>query len=175
MRSTSSVVGHAQPIFYMQHLRPAAPKARTRLTPLAVLSTSVVCIQGDMLCCETCPATFHKECLGLASLPEGDWWCPCCVCAVCGKNHFERHPLPAAAKQVLNQQHCRDSCASLFCLCSLWHGILSKDTFASSCQAGIVSTTLTEVVTCPCCACVVCGRNHCQMKPLPAAAKQVWS
>ena len=52
------------------------------------------------MCCETCPAVFHMECLGLASLPAGDWWCPWCVCAVCGKSHFEREHLPEASKQV---------------------------------------------------------------------------
>ncbi|KAL0045181.1 hypothetical protein WJX82_011267 [Trebouxia sp. C0006] len=56
---------------------------------------------GDMLCCETCPATFHMECVGLTALPDGDWWCPQCVCAVCGQAHFESRPLPATAKQVI--------------------------------------------------------------------------
>ena len=57
-------------------------------------------LQGDMLCCETCPATFHKECVGLKALPEGDWWCPQCVCVVCGQARFEHKPLPSSAKQV---------------------------------------------------------------------------
>ncbi|KAA6429564.1 MAG: hypothetical protein FRX49_00002, partial [Trebouxia sp. A1-2] len=56
---------------------------------------------GDMLCCETCPATFHMECVGLTALPDGDWWCPHCVCAVCGQAHFESRALPATAKQVI--------------------------------------------------------------------------
>ena len=57
-------------------------------------------LQGDMLCCETCPATFHKECIGLETTPEGDWWCPLCVCAVCGQAQFQLKALPARAKQV---------------------------------------------------------------------------
>ena len=57
-------------------------------------------LQGDMLCCETCPATFHKECIGLESTPEGDWWCPLCVCAVCGQAQSQLEALPARAKQV---------------------------------------------------------------------------
>ncbi|KAL0028293.1 hypothetical protein WJX79_007931 [Trebouxia sp. C0005] len=56
---------------------------------------------GDMLCCETCPATFHMECVGLTALPDGDWFCPHCVCAVCGQAHFESRALPATAKQVI--------------------------------------------------------------------------
>ncbi|DBB07124.1 TPA: hypothetical protein ACH3X1_011698 [Trebouxia sp. C0004] len=56
---------------------------------------------GDMLCCETCPATFHTECVGLSALPDGDWWCPQCVCAVCGQAHFESQAQPTTAKQVI--------------------------------------------------------------------------
>ena len=60
----------------------------------------LLAMQGDMLCCETCPSTFHKECIGLETTPEGDWWCPLCVCAVCGQAQFQMQALPATAKQV---------------------------------------------------------------------------
>ena len=60
----------------------------------------LLALQGDMLCCETCPATFHKECIGLEITPEGDWWCPLCVCAVCGQARFQTQALPATAKRV---------------------------------------------------------------------------
>ena len=64
-------------------------------------------MQGDMVCCETCPAVFHMECLGLAALPEGDWWCPWCVCAICGKNHFEPASLPERSREVhMSQRKC---------------------------------------------------------------------
>jgi hypothetical protein len=35
---------------------------------------------GDLICCETCPAVWHIECLSpkLDSAPEGDWFCPTC-------------------------------------------------------------------------------------------------
>eukprot|EP00887_Chlorella_sp_A99_P004963 scaffold4.g4963.t1 len=39
---------------------------------------------GDLLCCETCPATYHTACMGLEEPPEGDWYCPTCKCAACG-------------------------------------------------------------------------------------------
>lgn len=35
---------------------------------------------GDLICCETCPATFHTECIGLAEIPGDDWFCPACSC-----------------------------------------------------------------------------------------------
>lgn len=33
---------------------------------------------GDLVLCDACPAAYHTECLGLASIPEGDWFCPLC-------------------------------------------------------------------------------------------------
>lgn len=35
---------------------------------------------GDLLCCETCPAVFHLECVEppLEDVPEEDWQCGIC-------------------------------------------------------------------------------------------------
>ncbi|XP_078439998.1 uncharacterized protein LOC144710182 [Wolffia australiana] len=33
---------------------------------------------GDLLLCDICPRAYHKECVGVASVPAGDWYCPCC-------------------------------------------------------------------------------------------------
>ncbi|CAA7390730.1 unnamed protein product [Spirodela intermedia] len=33
---------------------------------------------GDLLLCDLCPRAFHKECVGLTSVPKGDWYCPYC-------------------------------------------------------------------------------------------------
>ena len=41
-------------------------------------------LQGDLLCCEACPAVMHARCAGLAEVPGGDWHCPSCTCAACG-------------------------------------------------------------------------------------------
>lgn len=42
----------------------------------------LVCgLEGDLLCCDACPASFHKICIGMtpyAKLPDGKWWCPEC-------------------------------------------------------------------------------------------------
>ncbi|GAB4829608.1 hypothetical protein Ancab_019276 [Ancistrocladus abbreviatus] len=41
----------------------------------------VICdLGGDLLCCDTCPRTYHLECLDppLKSIPNGKWECPQC-------------------------------------------------------------------------------------------------
>ncbi|KAG9134228.1 hypothetical protein Leryth_019166 [Lithospermum erythrorhizon] len=45
---------------------------------------------GNLVLCDHCPSSYHKECVGLKVLPEGDWFCPSCCCAVCG-NNFDRN------------------------------------------------------------------------------------
>ncbi|KAL3850928.1 hypothetical protein ACJIZ3_012810 [Penstemon smallii] len=38
-------------------------------------------MDGNLICCDGCPAAFHARCVGVVSslLPEGDWYCPECV------------------------------------------------------------------------------------------------
>ncbi|KAJ0084474.1 hypothetical protein Patl1_29477 [Pistacia atlantica] len=38
-------------------------------------------MDGNLLCCDGCPAAYHSKCVGVASdlLPEGDWFCPECA------------------------------------------------------------------------------------------------
>ncbi|CAN8256530.1 unnamed protein product [Cochlearia groenlandica] len=38
-------------------------------------------MDGNLLCCDGCPAAYHSKCVGIAShlLPEGDWYCPECA------------------------------------------------------------------------------------------------
>uniref|UniRef100_A0A6U5IWQ3 PHD-type domain-containing protein n=2 Tax=Corethron hystrix TaxID=216773 RepID=A0A6U5IWQ3_9STRA len=35
---------------------------------------------GELVCCDGCPGTFHKECVGFSrgEIPEGEWLCPEC-------------------------------------------------------------------------------------------------
>lgn len=33
---------------------------------------------GELLMCDGCPKAFHLECVGLAAVPAGDWYCRTC-------------------------------------------------------------------------------------------------
>ena len=33
---------------------------------------------GDVLCCERCPIVSHSKCVGLETIPQGDWYCRKC-------------------------------------------------------------------------------------------------
>ncbi|KAK1260522.1 Zinc finger CCCH domain-containing protein 19 [Acorus gramineus] len=39
---------------------------------------------GNLVLCDICPRAFHAGCVGLQSVPKGDWYCPYC------QNMFER-------------------------------------------------------------------------------------
>ncbi|KAL9458652.1 hypothetical protein AB3S75_007506 [Citrus x aurantiifolia] len=36
-------------------------------------------MDGSLLCCDGCPAAYHSKCVGVANVPEGDWFCPECA------------------------------------------------------------------------------------------------
>uniref|UniRef100_J3L868 PHD-type domain-containing protein n=1 Tax=Oryza brachyantha TaxID=4533 RepID=J3L868_ORYBR len=43
---------------------------------------------GQLLCCDTCPSTFHPDCLAI-QVPEGSWNCPFCRCMLCMANDVQ--------------------------------------------------------------------------------------
>ena len=39
----------------------------------------VICgLGGNLLCCDGCPIVVHPDCVGMADLPAGDWYCKDC-------------------------------------------------------------------------------------------------
>ncbi|KAJ8769778.1 hypothetical protein K2173_007638 [Erythroxylum novogranatense] len=45
---------------------------------------------GELILCDQCPSSFHKSCLGMEDIPDGDWFCPSCCCKVCGENKLKK-------------------------------------------------------------------------------------
>ncbi|KAL8092220.1 uncharacterized protein LOC141720564 [Apium graveolens] len=45
---------------------------------------------GNIIMCDGCPSSFHTVCLGLESVPYGDWFCPSCCCKICGGGKTKR-------------------------------------------------------------------------------------
>lgn len=45
-----------------------------------------LCAGGSLLCCESCPAAFHPDCLNI-EMPDGSWFCNDCRAGK--KLHFQ--------------------------------------------------------------------------------------
>ncbi|KAL3750520.1 hypothetical protein ACJRO7_011510 [Eucalyptus globulus] len=62
---------------------------RTRTSRLHGILNDYICsvchYGGELILCDGCPSSFHKGCLGLKDIPDGDWFCPSCCCAICNQ------------------------------------------------------------------------------------------
>ncbi|KAK9280503.1 hypothetical protein L1049_014195 [Liquidambar formosana] len=61
---------------------------------------------GELILCDQCPSSFHKSCLGLKDVPEGDWFCLSCCCGICGQSTFIESTEHHMDKSVLNCDQC---------------------------------------------------------------------
>ncbi|KAK8695707.1 hypothetical protein V6N13_000858 [Hibiscus sabdariffa] len=71
---------------------------------------------GELILCDQCPSSFHKKCLGLKTIPDGDWFCPSCCCGICGQSK-----LKDGANIVDDRLFTCDQCAHKYhvgCICS---------------------------------------------------------
>ncbi|KAK0604747.1 hypothetical protein LWI29_019050 [Acer saccharum] len=55
---------------------------------------------GNLLCCDTCPRAFHLDCLGLAKIPSGTWYCKYCSNALQNEKSVEHNANAIAAGRV---------------------------------------------------------------------------
>ncbi|XP_020588807.1 uncharacterized protein LOC110030435 [Phalaenopsis equestris] len=55
---------------------------------------------GDLLLCDRCPRAFHKECVGLSSIPNGDWYCQYCENLHQKEKHLAHNDNAIAAGRV---------------------------------------------------------------------------
>ncbi|XP_074302639.1 increased DNA methylation 1-like isoform X2 [Silene latifolia] len=61
---------------------------------------------GDLICCDRCPSSFHATCLNIERVPEGDWFCPCCCCGICGDSQFDKLSEQFADDSLLRCHQC---------------------------------------------------------------------
>ncbi|XP_057465606.1 increased DNA methylation 1-like isoform X1 [Actinidia eriantha] len=90
---------------------------------------------GELICCDSCPSTFHQACLYVKELPEGSWYCPYCTCQICGGGVLDdEEPLksPNALKCSQCEHKYHEACLKQKGTC---RGVASDTWFCSeSCQ-----------------------------------------
>ncbi|XVF19847.1 hypothetical protein REPUB_Repub11eG0146100 [Reevesia pubescens] len=72
---------------------------------------------GELILCDQCPSSFHKSCLGLESVPDGDWFCPSCCCGICGQSKLKGDDTNVVDDRVLTCAQCEHK-YHVGCLCS---------------------------------------------------------
>ena len=61
----------------MKHFKPT--KGLPQHTHVNVNWCFVCSVGGTLICCESCPAAFHPECINYESIPEGHFFCKDCT------------------------------------------------------------------------------------------------
>ncbi|XP_074295012.1 increased DNA methylation 1-like [Silene latifolia] len=95
-------------------VRAAGTGSRSKFRSLARLGSencndyvcSICHYGGDLICCDRCPSSFHAACLNIESVPEGDWFCPCCCCGICGDSQSDKMAEQFADDSLLRCHQC---------------------------------------------------------------------
>ncbi|KAB1225748.1 hypothetical protein CJ030_MR1G029250 [Morella rubra] len=61
---------------------------------------------GELVLCDECPSAFHQGCINLKDVPDGDWFCPSCCCAICGHMKYRNN----SAQPVDGSLHTCNQC-----------------------------------------------------------------
>jgi N-acetylglutamate synthase-like GNAT family acetyltransferase len=61
---------------------------------------------GELVLCDQCPSSFHKSCLGLKNVPDGDWFCPSCACGICGHGKFQQNKRDSVDDSFVTCKQC---------------------------------------------------------------------
>jgi hypothetical protein len=73
---------------------------------------------GELVLCDGCPAAYHQDCLGLDSVPAGDWYCQDCQLqqsAATGNGHrvVGKQCLKRRTKTLLTKDRITGRCTRL--------------------------------------------------------------
>jgi len=72
--------GHDCVVRLSQFLNAKSRKERKKTKEVGNYDYCHVCNDGGLLlCCDNCALSFHKECIDLEEIPQGDWVCPVCM------------------------------------------------------------------------------------------------
>ncbi|OMO84355.1 Zinc finger, RING-type, partial [Corchorus capsularis] len=72
---------------------------------------------GELILCDQCPSAFHKSCLGLESVPDGDWFCPSCCCGICGESKAKEDSANLVDSRIITCAQCEHKYHAV-CICS---------------------------------------------------------
>ncbi|KAK1683223.1 hypothetical protein QYE76_044071 [Lolium multiflorum] len=62
---------------------------------------------GELICCDTCPASYHQACLPCQEIPDDSWYCSSCLCNVCGEVVNSKDPKTILHALECSQCECR--------------------------------------------------------------------
>ncbi|XP_043718018.1 increased DNA methylation 1-like [Telopea speciosissima] len=61
---------------------------------------------GQLICCDICPLTYHEECVGIKTLPQAAFHCPICRCSICGMSGDKFSSFTCFQCEELCHSHC---------------------------------------------------------------------